>query len=391
MASQSAKPVRLTDFGITREWGYMQSADPVAHLSDANREWDELATDLPKHLMGSNFRATVQQMRPFDVGALKGEGEIRRAMLALSYIGQAYQWCDVAPAHSMPAVLAQPWFKVGQLVGRPPILSYTSYSIDNWRRLKSDGPVECGNIALLQCFLGGQDEEWFILIHIDIEKKAGRALQAIEDAQVAVSMNDAEQLDVALRDLRDGISAMYRVLARMPERCDPYVYFHRVRPYIFGWKNNPSLPNGVVYEGVSELGGKGMSYRGETGAQSAIVPALDGVLGIQHERDQLREYLMEMREYMPPAHVRFIEAVEAGPSVRDFVAETRRSSTTELFNQSVELVADFRALHLQYASSYIFAQAQKTPGNPSAVGTGGTPFIPYLKKHRDETRSQSIR
>ena len=280
---------------------------------------------------------------------------------------------------------------MGQLVGRPPILSYTSYSIDNWRRLKSDGPVECGNIALLQCFLGGQDEEWFILIHIDIEKKAGRALQAIEDAQVAVSMNDAEQLDVALRDLRDGISAMYRVLARMPERCDPYVYFHRVRPYIFGWKNNPSLPNGVVYEGVSELGGKGMSYRGETGAQSAIVPALDGVLGIQHERDQLREYLMEMREYMPPAHVRFIEAVEAGPSVREFVARTGRSTTTDLFNQSVELVADFRALHLQYASSYIFAQAQKTPGNPSAVGTGGTPFIPYLKKHRDETRSQSIR
>jgi indoleamine 2,3-dioxygenase len=184
---------------------------------------------------------------------------------------------------------------------------------------------------------------------------------------------------------------MYRVLARMPERCDPYVYFHRVRPYIFGWKNNPSLPNGVVYEGVAELGGKGMTYRGETGAQSAIVPALDGVLGIQHERDQLREYLMEMREYMPPAHVRFIEAVEAGPSVRSFVQQAGRASTTELFNQSVELVADFRALHLQYASSYIFAQAQKTPGNPSAVGTGGTPFIPYLKKHRDETRSQSIR
>lgn len=68
MASQSAKPVRLTDFGITREW-------------------DELATDLPKHLMGSNFRVTVQQMRLFNVGALGGYGEYRRAMLAHSYIG----------------------------------------------------------------------------------------------------------------------------------------------------------------------------------------------------------------------------------------------------------------------------------------------------------------
>ena len=68
MASQSAKPVRLTDFGITREW-------------------DELATDLLKQLMGSSFRATVQQMRPFDVGALSGYGEYRRAMLAHSCIG----------------------------------------------------------------------------------------------------------------------------------------------------------------------------------------------------------------------------------------------------------------------------------------------------------------
>ncbi|MGA1404672.1 MAG: hypothetical protein ACO32W_08125, partial [Ilumatobacteraceae bacterium] len=116
MASQLAQPVRLVDHGITREWGYMQTSDPVAHLSAANQEWDELATDLPKHLMGADFRKTVQQMRPFDVSALQGEGEIRRAMLALSYIGQAYQWSDVAPAHTMPAVLAQPWFKVGQLV-----------------------------------------------------------------------------------------------------------------------------------------------------------------------------------------------------------------------------------------------------------------------------------
>ena len=46
----------------------------------------------------------------------------------------------------------------------------------------------------------------------------------------------------------------------------------------------------MVYEGVDALAGKGMTYRGETGAQSAIVPALDGVLGIEHERDELREY-----------------------------------------------------------------------------------------------------
>ena len=324
----------------------MQHQDPIRSLSSANEAWDEMARNLPKYLMATNFRKRVAELPPVDLGALKGEGEIRRAMLALSYIGMAYQWSEEEAAHVIPSVLAKPWYEVGKLVGRPPILSYASYSIDNWYRLSPSDGVECGNIALLQCFLGGQDEEWFIIIHIDIEKKAGVALHAIELAQKAVVANDADSLDIALTQLRDGIKSMYEVLARMPEKCDPYVYFHRVRPYIFGWRNNPALPNGVVYEGVSELGGKGMKYRGETGAQSAIVPALDGVLGIEHERDELREYLMEMREYMPPKHVKFIEAVENGPSVREFVTKLGRNSTSELFNQSVELVGDFRALSM---------------------------------------------
>ncbi|MGA1689651.1 MAG: hypothetical protein ACO385_04705 [Candidatus Nanopelagicaceae bacterium] len=386
----SGKPVSLADFGLSPEWGYMQHHDPVRSLSGANESWDEMARNLPKYLMADNFRKRVAELPPFELASLKSEGETRRAMLALSYIGMAYQWSEEEASHVIPAVLAKPWYEVGKLVGRPPILSYASYSIDNWYRLSPEKGVECGNIALLQCFLGGQDEEWFIIIHIDIEKKAGVALHAIELAQKAVVANDADALDVALTQLRDGIKSMYDVLARMPEKCDPYVYFHRVRPYIFGWRNNPALPNGVVYEGVTELGSKGMKYRGETGAQSAIVPALDGVLGIEHERDELREYLMEMREYMPPKHVKFIEAVENGPSVRDFVNGLGRTRTSELFNQSVELLGDFRAMHLEYAGQYIHAQAQKAPGNPSAIGTGGTPFMVYLRKHRDETRQQTV-
>ena len=386
----SGQPVKLSDFGLSEEFGYMQHVDPVTTLPPGNEAWDEMGKNLPKYLMGSDFRQRVKDLPAFKIETLKTDGEIRRAFLVLSYIGQAYQWSDNEPAHVLPAVLAKPWYEVGKLVGRPPILSYTSYSIDNWYLLDKKGPIECGNIALLQCFLGGQDEEWFILIHIEIEKKAGKALKAIEDSQKAVAAQDLDALEKALTNLRDGIKAMYDVLARMPERCDPYVYFHRVRPYIFGWKNNPSLPNGVVYEGVEEYQGKGQTFRGETGAQSAIVPALDAVLGIVHEQDQLRDYLMEMRQYMPPMHVKFIEAAENGPSVRDFVMACNKESIKKLFNESVELVADFRALHLEYAGTYIHAQSQKTPGNPSAVGTGGTPFMVYLRKHRDETRNQPV-
>lgn len=384
------KPAKIADYGITEEFGYLPSYDPAQSLSAGNEEWDQFGKDLPKLLMGSDFRKRVNSLPKFNVDKLNGEAEIQRAMLVLSYIGQAYQWSDNKAATVMPQVLAKPWYEVGKLVGRPPILSYQSYASDNWRRFDKSGAIECGNIGLLQCFLGGQDEEWFILIHIDIEKKAGKALKAIEQAQEAVVAQDAEKVEAALIKMRAALSSMYEVLGRMPERCDPYIYFHRVRPYIFGWRNNPSLPNGVVYEGVDEYKGVGQKFRGETGAQSAIIPAMDGVLGIEHEKDELREYLMEMRTYMPPKHVAFIEAVEAGPSVRNFVTTIKRSSLTQVFNDCIELVANFRAMHLEYAGTYIHAQAQATPGNPSAVGTGGTPFMIYLRKHRDETKKQTV-
>jgi len=384
------KPVKIADFGITEEFGYLPSHAPALSLSAGNEEWDQFGRDIPKLLMGTDFRSRVKALPKFNLDKLNGEAEIQRAMLILSYIGQSYQWSEDNPATVMPANLAIPWHQVGKLVGRPPILSYQSYASDNWRRFDASGRIECGNIGLLQCFLGGQDEEWFILIHIDIEKKAGKALKAIEDAQSAVSTNAADQVEVALTNLRNALAAMYEVLGRMPEKCDPYIYFHRVRPYIFGWRNNPSLPNGVIYEGVDEYQGVGQKFRGETGAQSAIIPAMDAVLGIEHERDELREYLMEMRMYMPPRHVAFIEAVEAGPSVRNFVTAAKRLSLTTVFNECVELVANFRAMHLEYAGTYIHAQAQATPGNPSAVGTGGTPFMTYLRKHRDETKKQTL-
>ncbi len=384
------KPVKIADYAITEEFGYLPNYDPARSLSAGNEEWDEFGKDIPKLLMSSNFRKRVTELPDFNIKALKGDAEIQRAMLILSYIGQSYQWSDESPATTLPKKLALPWYEVGKLVGRPPILSYQSYASDNWRRIDPNGSIECGNIALQQCFLGGQDEEWFILIHIEIEKKAGKALKAIEDSQADVASNDADKLLLSLTKLRDSLASMYAVLCRMPEKCDPYIYFHRVRPYIFGWRNNPSLPKGVIYEGVDEYKGVGQTFRGETGAQSAIIPAMDGVLGIDHEKDELREYLMEMRQYMPPQHVKFIEAVEAGPSVRNFVKSANDSKLTSIFNECVEIVADFRAKHLEYAGTYIHAQSQATPGNPSAVGTGGTPFMVYLRKHRDETKLQTI-
>jgi indoleamine 2,3-dioxygenase len=270
-------------------------------------------------------------------------------------------------------------------LGRPPVLSYSSYALHNFFRFDPSREIECGNIGLIQNFLGGIDEEWFILIHVEIERKVAPALAVLNSCLDAAETGQAEELESLLVQVESSLRSMLATMLRMPEHCDPYIYYHRVRPYIHGWKNHPDLPNGLTYENVAAYGDRPQQFRGETGAQSSIVPALDAMLGVAHQQDALSLYLEEMRTYMPPAHRAFIESLENRTPVRRFVERCDRPSLTSIYNACTEAVEKFRSLHLEYAAKYIFHQAQTDPKNPHTVGTGGTPFMEYLKKHRDDT------
>ncbi len=391
MHTAYADELRLEEYEVHPERGFLPAEDPLPYLEDPYyAPWEQIASELPKLLVARKLRSVVDGMPRLTTERLQTEREARRAMLLLSYIGHGYVWNGDAPAERIPANLAQPWYEVSQRLGRPPVLSYASYALDNWRRLNPNAPIELGNIVLLQNFLGGLDEEWFILIHVDIEAKAARAIRQIPTALRAATEQNVPALTAALQEVATALEQMYAVLARMPEACDPYIYYHRVRPYIHGWKNNPALPNGLIYEGVAAYGGQPQQFRGETGAQSSIIPTLDGLLGIQHADDPLKTYLMEMRLYMPPAHRRFIEAVEARSTVRETVLQNGDSALRDAYNACVENIQRFRALHLEYAASYIYKQQAKDPKNPTRVGTGGTPFMKYLKKHRDESGAHKV-
>ncbi len=376
---------------LSHERGFLPLQDPLRRLPEPFDAWEIMASSLPKLFASDHLRRTISDLPPFPLAAIAREAERERAMLLLSYLGHAYVWGDAQPAEVLPSRLAVPWHAVASSLGRPPILSYSSYALHNFFRLDPAREIECGNIALIQNFLGGIDEEWFILIHVDIEKRAASGLAALHPCLDAAEQRNAERLTSYLTVLEASLGQMYATLQRMPERCDPYVYYHRVRPYIHGWKNHPDLPQGLIYEGVDSYFGQPQQFRGETGAQSAIVPSLDAVLGIGHKEDMLRTYLMEMRVYMPPNHREFIESLEARGSVRPFVERAGNAGLTAIYNACVEHVERFRALHLQYAATYIFRQAQTDAKNPHAVGTGGTPFMQYLKKHRDETAEHVLR
>jgi len=94
-----------------------------------------------------------------------------------------------------------------------------------------------------------------------------------------------------------------------------------------------------------------------------------------------------MLDYMPPAHRAFVRAVARGPALRDYVLRNAGThpELRDAYNAAIDGVDRFRSTHLDYARRYIIDQARSEARNPNDVGTGGTPFGRYLKKHRDET------
>jgi indoleamine 2,3-dioxygenase len=375
----------LKHFELSRERGFLPVQDPVRALPAELARWDEIAVELPKLLAAGRARAALAALPVLDPATLSGGGPLRRAMLVLSYFGHAWVWGGAEPERVIPASIAVPWCTVAARLGRPPVLSYASYALDNWRRLDPSGPLEIENLAILQNFLGGADEDWFILVHLEIEARAARVLRELGPASACAAAGDARGLAERLEEIASGIESLCRSLGRMPELCDPYVYYRRVRPYIHGWKDHPLLPDGVLYEGVRELAGRPQRLRGETGAQSGVVPALDAALGVTHATDPLREYLAEMRDYMPPRHREFLEAVESAPSIRAAVLEASAPDLRSAYDECLRWLEAFRSTHLDYAARYIHQQRPTGAANPTAVGTGGTPFMAYLRKHRDET------
>jgi indoleamine 2,3-dioxygenase len=382
----------LAPFGLSESRFFLPAEDPLILVPQSLGDWAEIANDLPKLLLSDHLRSTIESANMANISALQTIAEVERAMLAFSYIGHAYVWGAGMPPHSLPACLAVSWYETAKRLGRPPVLSYASYALSNWQRINIDGPIALGNIALVQNFLGGMDEEWFILVHVEIEAKSAPGLVAILAAQQAVKVGDEGALVKELSTIASSLAQVYDSLLRMPEKCDPYIYYRRVRPYIHGWRDHPAMPEGLIYEGVEAYQNKPQQFRGETGAQSSIIPSLDAALGIEHENDFMKRYLNEMRDYMPPKHRAFIEAVEQGPSVRDFVKKQGPANQTlhDLYNECVHWVELFRTKHLEYAKDYIFKQSQASANNPHAVGTGGTPFVPYLEKHRDETSAHKL-
>jgi indoleamine 2,3-dioxygenase len=370
-----------------RKGGFLPERDPLSAFSPSSEfaVLDEIGRYLPSMLHDSGFRQYVRTLKiplwsesrsqPKDLPALRLY-YVRVGFLASAYINQVGE----EPATVLPANLAAPLCRACRLLKRPPILSYDGYALYNWKRFRRDQPIALGNIDTIQNFVYLYDEHWFILVHVEIEALAARIVEAIAKVQVGLPTNDASVVNGALRIIASAVNDQASVLRRIPEKMDAALYYKTFRPYIRFFEN-------VLYEVTEQSSENGsnqhapamikMNFRGETGAQSSIMPMLVAFMKIPHKPSMLTNHLADMRNYMPAEHRQLIESVEAMPSIREL-------AEPQAYNAVLDAIADFRTVHYGWAQEYINRRTE------DPRGTGGTPYMEWLKQLIEETRAFKI-
>ncbi|RPA82388.1 Indoleamine 2,3-dioxygenase subfamily [Ascobolus immersus RN42] len=439
----------LSDYGISETLGFLPAELPIQRLTDPYYEpWEVIAQNLQALILAKRIRQLCDALPILGVEKLKRAGraeEWRRAYVVLGYLTHSYIWGGEIPAQRLPASISIPFQQVSEYLELPPIATYASTCLWNWRPIFPHDPIDdLTNIATTLTFTGSLDESWFYLVSVAIEAKGAAILPIMLHAIAAARKDDIKTVTACLNLFCERIEEVTDLMVRMDENCDPYVFYHRIRPFLAGSKNmeEAGLPNGVLYEDASGHV-EYTKFAGGSNAQSSLIQAMDILLDIKHRPTGIKKaadvaeaptgeapprhnFLQEMQSYMPGPHRRFLQDLAKVANIHQFVDKHRNvEMLSSAYDSCLRAVRTFRDKHIEIVTRYIIIPAGKTrrkanitggtaPGialktspsnghkaegglnsvkaSSSSVlkGTGGTALIPFLRQARDETTENAI-
>ncbi|XP_064224910.1 indoleamine 2,3-dioxygenase 2 isoform X5 [Aotus nancymaae] len=333
---KTALPLSLERYHISEEYGFLLP-DSLKELPDHYRPWMEIANKLTQLIDAHQLRVHVDKMPLLSCQFLKGHREQRLAHLVLSFLTMGYVWQE---GEEQPAKLPGNWEPGNHHLiswGREPAWFYTG-----------------------DCFGGESSSAW------DKGSCSGH------ECHLAAQPGGPAPSPDATETFYSGHHQSLREDAR--------------------WKDNPAMPAGLMYEGVSK---EPLKYSGGSAAQSTVLHAFDEFLGIRHSKESA-DFLYRMRDYMPPSHKAFVEDIHSAPSLRDYILSSGQEYLLTAYNQCLQALAELRSYHITVVTKYIITAAAKgkcgkpnhLPGPPQALedrGTGGTAVMSFLKSVRDKT------
>ncbi|KAF8931334.1 hypothetical protein BGZ58_007680 [Dissophora ornata] len=372
-----------------------------------------------------------------DVDLLETRQEQQRAYTLLGIMAHSYVWghgLDIA--QSIPESLAVPWQAVSDKVDIPPVLTYAANNLWNWKLKDPQGPYTIENLETLSTMTGTYDETWFDIVSVAVEIEGGAALQPLLDAMNAVREDDMETVIAKLHVALPRLEQIGKILPRMFEKCDPAVFYWKIRKFLAGSENMAALglPNGLEFKGVNNNERK--HHMGATGGQTSLFPALDLIFGIDHHENSLEKktpntLLLKMKAFMPGSHRAFLDHLSSVANLRPYVQSKSQSDESDkakelvaAYDACVQKIKLFRDSHIQVVTRYILTQAKRGPPEgwedyrvqvpaatsttgqgpekqngekkdecdeePAVQGTGGSDLMPFLKNSRDETNAAKL-
>ncbi|XP_040898519.1 indoleamine 2,3-dioxygenase 1 [Toxotes jaculatrix] len=399
--TESKAPFSLDSYHVSEELGFILP-EPLKELPPYYQPWMDIALQVPELVHSHELRAHINKMPLLSAKFLQKHRELRLAHLTLSVMTMGYVWQEGEndTVEKLPRNLAVPYWEVSQRLGLPPILTHADGVLANWRKKDPEGPFDMDNLELLVSLPGGDSVRGFFMVTLLVELAAVPALRNIPTVINSVRCSDTETVARALEDISQSIQNMTDALKLMQVYVEPSVFYGIMRIYLSGWKDNPSMPKGLVYEGVQA---EPMEYSGGSAAQSSLLHCFDELLGVKHEENS-GAFLTRMRNYMPPAHKQLIQDISRQPSLRSFVQQQANERLNQAFHLCVTKLLALRSYHINVVTRFITVPAARArqlrnqsedferemvSRAPTALeerGTGGSGIMTFLKTVRDQTK-----
>ena len=308
--------------------------------------------------------------------------------------------------------------EISAQLGLPPTATYPGLNLWNCGLVAEGADItRPENVVMRHTFTGTTDEAWFYAVSVSVEAKGVSAVQLMLECVEAIDERDDRRVLECLKQCSEVIIDLGSILQRMHERCDPSVFYHRIRPFLAGSRGmeKAGLPRGVFYD---ESDGKGSwrQYSGGSNAQSTLVQFLDIALGVRHQATgehsdaaglKRQTYLDEMKKYMPESHRQFLQHFSTTANIQQYATSLSAfSEVHKAFDAAVNAMTTFRDIHIRIVARYIVgpsqnpaseaglqrkniasASSEDSTAREDLKGTGGTNLMAFLKQTRDETRA----
>lgn len=281
------------------ERGFLALSDPINTLPIGDIRntqlvytWENLSSVVPYYLKEECLREEVVhtlRVASHDyyhgfVDNLGGAVSYERTFLLLAYFATAYiNSSEGKQKTKLPKELTVPFARVAHLVGRHPVLDYTSYVLYNWKRKDVSKDIKKENVEAIHTFTESSSEQAILAAFVEMEAKGADLIKQLSDPNMVV----------------DTLFKINELILKTRSSLE-YEFLETWDLLLSDYKN-------LRYEQWRQ---DELTFPCDIFLQSPLLHTVYKYLDISFKNDYLRKRNEEIRNFhMPAAHRNFIQSV----------------------------------------------------------------------------------